>query len=54
MFGLPLETTLLVFGFPLLWIVYTAICYPLTRLGRRWEARLQARGFSQAAATVTP
>jgi hypothetical protein len=25
MFGLPLETTLLVFGFPVLWIVYTAV-----------------------------
>jgi hypothetical protein len=25
MFGLPLETTLLVFGFPILWIVYTAV-----------------------------
>jgi hypothetical protein len=24
-FGLPLETSLLVFGFPLLWIIYTAI-----------------------------
>lgn len=23
MFGLPLSTTLLVFGFPVLWIVYT-------------------------------
>jgi hypothetical protein len=26
MFGLPLSTTLLVFGFPILWIVYT-ICF---------------------------
>lgn len=25
MFGLPLETTLLVFGFPVFWIVYTII-----------------------------
>ena len=24
-FGLPLETSLLVFGFPLFWIIYTAI-----------------------------
>jgi hypothetical protein len=34
MFGLPLETTLLVFGFPLLWIVYTAIFLLVTR---NWE-----------------
>ena len=25
MFGLPIETTLLVFGFPLFWIVYTLV-----------------------------
>mgnify|MGYP001812736826 CR=1 FL=1 len=25
MFGLPIETTLLVFGFPLFWIVYTVV-----------------------------
>lgn len=25
MFGLPLETFLLMFGFPVLWIVYTAV-----------------------------
>jgi hypothetical protein len=25
MFGLPIETTLLVFGFPLFWIIYTAV-----------------------------
>jgi hypothetical protein len=25
MFGLPTETALLVFGFPVLWIVYTAV-----------------------------
>jgi len=25
MFGLPIETTLLVFGFPLFWIVYTIV-----------------------------
>ena len=25
MFGLPLSTTLLVFGFPVFWIVYTAV-----------------------------
>ncbi len=25
MFGLSVETTLLVFGFPLFWIIYTAV-----------------------------
>jgi len=25
MFGLPWETTLLVFGFPVFWIIYTAV-----------------------------
>ncbi len=25
MFGLPIETTLLVFGFPVAWIIYTAV-----------------------------
>jgi hypothetical protein len=25
MFGLPIEATLLVFGFPLFWIIYTAV-----------------------------
>ena len=25
MFGLPLETSLVVFGFPLFWIVYTIV-----------------------------
>ena len=33
-FGLPLETSLLVFGFPLLWIIYTVIF--LVR-SRDWE-----------------
>ena len=34
MFGLPLETTLLVFGFPLFWIIYTAVFLLVTR---DWE-----------------
>ncbi len=34
MFGLPLSTTLLVFGFPVFWIVYTLVFLWLTR---RWE-----------------
>ena len=25
MFGLPFETALVVFGFPVLWIIYTAV-----------------------------
>ena len=25
MFGLPVETTLLVFGFPVFWIIYTVV-----------------------------
>ncbi len=36
MFGLPLSTTLLVFGFPVFWIVYTLVFLWLTR---RWERR---------------
>ncbi len=31
MFGLPIETTLLVFGFPLFWIVYTLVFLYRTR-----------------------
>ena len=31
MFGLPTATALLVFGFPLLWTVYTAVFYWRTR-----------------------
>ena len=34
MFGLPVSTTFLVFGFPALWILYT-VCFLL--LSRRWE-----------------
>ena len=31
MFGLPLSTTLLLFGFPLFWIIYTVVFLFLTR-----------------------
>ena len=31
MFGLPIETTLLVLGFPAFWIVYTAVFLYRTR-----------------------
>ena len=34
MFGLPFETSLVVFGFPVLWIVYTLVFLVRTR---RWE-----------------
>jgi len=34
MFGLPLETSLLVFGFPVFWIIYTLIFWLRTR---HWE-----------------
>jgi hypothetical protein len=34
MFGLPAETFLLVFGFPLLWIVYTLV---FMRWTRNWD-----------------
>ena len=34
MFELPLSTSLLVFGFPLFWIVYTIV---FLRRTRRWE-----------------
>lgn len=33
-FGLPAETFLVVFGFPLLWIVYTLV---FLRLSRNWD-----------------
>ena len=39
MFGLPLETTLLVFGFPLFWLVYTAVFLYRTRHWRDDDAR---------------
>lgn len=35
MFGLPAETALIVFGFPLFWIVYTIVFLVRTR---RWDA----------------
>ena len=31
MFGLPIETALVVFGFPLLWVGYTAVFWLTTR-----------------------
>jgi hypothetical protein len=31
MFGLPIETVLLLFGFPLFWILYTVIFLFVTR-----------------------
>lgn len=31
MFGLPVETVLLVFGFPLFWILYTVVFLIVTR-----------------------
>lgn len=34
MFGLPLSTSLLVFGFPLFWILYTLVFLYRTR---HWE-----------------
>jgi hypothetical protein len=33
-FGLPLETTLLVFGFPAFWVVYTLL---FLRVSRSWR-----------------
>lgn len=39
MFGLPLETTIVVFGFPLAWIVYTLIFLVRTR---HWERDAEA------------
>jgi hypothetical protein len=34
MFGLPIETFLLVFGFPVLWIIYTLV---FMRRSRDWD-----------------
>ena len=34
MFGLPPETFLLVFAFPLLWIIYTLV---FLRISRNWD-----------------
>lgn len=38
MFGLPVETTLLVFGFPLFWILYTIVFLVVTRDWRNESA----------------
>lgn len=38
MFGLPFGTTLLVFGFPLFWILYTAVFLLVSRHWSREEA----------------
>ena len=35
MFGLPLDTTCLVFGFPAFWVLYTAI---FVFLSRHWQS----------------
>jgi polar amino acid transport system permease protein len=45
-----IERTLMGFEImAIVWIAYTLICYPLTALGRRFEARLRARGQSSLA-----
>jgi hypothetical protein len=41
MFGLPLSTSLLVFGFPLFWVIYTIGFWLLTR---HWPGRDQQEG----------
>lgn len=38
MFGLPWETSVLVFGFPLLWVVYTLVFLCRTRDWERDDA----------------
>jgi hypothetical protein len=38
-FGLPWSTTLLVFGFPLVWIAYTLVFLAVSRGWERDEAR---------------
>lgn len=43
MFGLPPETTFLVFGFPLLWIVYTIVFLVRSRDWEREDARPEDR-----------
>lgn len=35
MFGLPIETWLLVFGFPIVWIIYTIV---FLRKTRNWDS----------------
>ena len=45
-----IERTLLGFEImAIVWIAYTVVCYPLTLLGRRVEARLTARGHAAPA-----
>lgn len=44
MFGLPVETALIVFGFPVFWIAYTAVFLIRTR---RWEAEERDGGDAQ-------
>lgn len=47
-----IERTLLGFEImALVWIAYTVICYPLTQIGRHFEARLKARGHVSLAGT---
>lgn len=36
MFGLPIETSIVVFGFPLFWIVYTIV---FLHRSRDWEQK---------------
>ena len=44
-----IERTLLGFQvMAMIWLIYTAICFPLTIVGRRLEADLQRRGFRPA------
>lgn len=44
-----IERTLLGFQvMAMIWLIYTAICYPLTIVGRRLEANFQRRGFRPA------
>lgn len=40
MFGLPLKTTLMVFGFPCFWLIYTAVFLMITR---NWKDNPQNR-----------
>jgi len=41
MFGLPWSTTLLVLGFPLLWVLYTLV---FLALSRNWARAEDGRG----------
>jgi len=40
MFGLPWSTSFLVFGFPLLWVLYTVVFFVVTR---DWENEEDSR-----------